>query len=261
MAKSGAMSIDELIENSRLYRMRRVVRLIPRAPRCKLCNVPFAGPGRMFKLVGYGRSRKNPNMCTACFERAPVGGAELDVGVLFADVRGYTTLVESASPEEAAALLAPFYRAARDVLMRNDAVIDKLVGDEVMALFIPLFIPEDPIKKMVDSGIELLEQTAAVGLEVGAGADFGVAYVGNVGEEEVKDFTALGDVVNTAARLQSKAEAGQLVLSERVYDAVRERFPDSGQVELELKGKSGPIPAHVIDVASRATEPESALRG
>jgi hypothetical protein len=76
MAKGGAMSITELMENSRLYRMRRVVRLIPRAPRCKLCNVPFAGPGRIFKLVGYGRSRKNPNMCTACFERAPVGGAE-----------------------------------------------------------------------------------------------------------------------------------------------------------------------------------------
>jgi len=250
MAKGGVMSINELMENSRLYRMRRVVRLIPRAPRCKLCNVPFAGPGRIFKLVGYGRSRKNPNMCTACFERAPVGGAELDVGVLFADVRGYTSLVESASPEEAAALLAPFYRAARDVLMRNDAVIDKLVGDEVMALFIPLFIAEDPIKKMVDAGIELLEQTGALGLEVGAGADFGVAYVGNVGEEEVKDFTALGDVVNTASRLQAQADPGQLILSESVYGAVRDRFPGARPVELELKGKSARVAAHLIEVTS-----------
>ena len=133
MAKSGARSINELIENSRLYRMRRVVRFVPRAPRRKLCNVPFAGPGRIFKLVDYGRSRKNPNMCTACFERVP-WAARSDVGVLFADVRGYTSLVESASPEEAAALLAPFYRAARDVLVRNDAVIDKLVGDEVMVV-------------------------------------------------------------------------------------------------------------------------------
>ena len=121
-------------------------------------------------------------MCTACFERAPVGGAEIEVGVLFADVRGYTALVESASPEEAATLLAQFYRAARDVLMRKYAVIDKLVGDEVMGLFIPLFIGEDAIRKMVEAGIELLEQTGVVGLEVGAGADFGVAYVGNVGE-------------------------------------------------------------------------------
>jgi adenylate cyclase len=260
MAKGGAMSITELMENSRLYRMRRVVRLIPRAPRCKLCNVPFAGPGRIFKLVGYGRSRKNPNMCTACFERAPVGGAELDVGVLFADLRGYTSLVESASPEEAAALLAPFYRAARDVLMRNDAVIDKLVGDEVMALFIPLFIAEDPIKKMVDAGIELLEQTGALGLEVGAGADFGVAYVGNVGEEEVKDFTALGDVVNTASRLQAQADPGQLILSESVYGAVRDRFPGAALVELNLKGKSEPVAAHVLEIAAGIREPASVPR-
>jgi adenylate cyclase len=260
MAKGGVMSINELMENSRLYRMRRVVRLIPRAPRCKLCNVPFAGPGRIFKLVGYGRSRKNPNMCTACFERAPVGGAELDVGVLFADLRGYTSLVESASPEEAAALLAPFYRAARDVLMRNDAVIDKLVGDEVMALFIPLFIAEDPIKKMVDAGIELLEQTGALGLEVGAGADFGVAYVGNVGEEEVKDFTALGDVVNTASRLQAQADPGQLIVSESVYALVGDRFPGAALVELNLKGKSEPVVAHVLEIAAGIREPASVPR-
>ena len=159
-------------------------------------------------------------------------------------------LVESASPEEAATLLAPFYRAARDVLMRKDAVIDKLVGDEVMGLFIPLFIGEDAIRKMVEAGIELLEQTAAVGLEVGAGADFGVAYVGNVGEEEVKDFTALGEVVNTAARLQAQAQPAQLILSESAYEAVRDRFPAVEPVGLELKGKAEPVPAYVIDVTS-----------
>jgi class 3 adenylate cyclase len=124
--------------------------------------------------------------------------------------------------------------------MRKDAVIDTLVGDEVMGLFIPLFIGEDAIRKMVEAGIELLEQTAAVGLEVGAGADFGVAYVGNVGEEEVKDFTALGDVVNTAARLQMQAQPAQLILSESVYAAVRVRFPTVEPVKLEQgKGRTG----------------------
>jgi adenylate cyclase len=103
---------------------------------------------------------------------------------------------------------------------------------------------------MVEAGIDLLEQTAAVGLEVGAGADFGVAYVGNVGEEEVKDFTALGDVVKTAARLQAQAQPTQLILSESVYEAVRDRFPAAEPVELELKGKSEPVAAHLIDVTS-----------
>ena len=192
MAQEQPVSLSELMSSSRLYRMRRIVRFIPRSPRCKLCNVPFAGPGRVFRLAGFGQSRKNPNMCTACFERAPVGGAEIEVGVLFADVRGYTALVESASPGEAATLLAPFYRAARDVLMRKDAVIDKLVGDEVMGLFIPLFIGEDAIRKMVEAGIELLEQTEVVGLEVGAGADFGVTYVGTSAKRKSRTSLRLG---------------------------------------------------------------------
>jgi adenylate cyclase len=97
MAPQQPMSLAELMSSSWPYRMRRVMRLIPRSPRCKLCNVPFAGPGRVFRLAGFGQSRKNPNMCTACFERAPVGGAEIEVGVLFADARGYTALVESVS--------------------------------------------------------------------------------------------------------------------------------------------------------------------
>lgn len=245
MGRKQAASLPELIAGSRIYRIRRVMRFVPRAPRCKMCNVPFAGPGRMFRLAGLGPSRKNPNMCNACFERAPVGGSEMEIGVLFADVRGFTSLAEQASPEEVAERLAPFYRGARGVLLRNDAVIDKLVGDEVMALFIPILIGEDALEKMVTAGVELLDQLGT-SLPVGAGADFGSAYVGNVGEEDVKDFTALGDVVNTAARLQAQAEAGQLVVSERVYKAVGERFPEAKHFDLALKGKSAPVEAHVI---------------
>jgi adenylate cyclase len=248
VARQGpAMSLADLMESSKLYRFRRITRTIPRAPRCKLCNIPFAGLGRIFRLAGFAPSRKNPNMCNACFEKAPVGGSEAEIGVLFADVRGYTSLVETSSPEAAAELLKPFYRSARDVLLRHDAVIDKLVGDEVMALFIPLFMQRDPIAEMVKGALELLEQVRSA-LPIGAGADFGAAFVGNVGEEDVKDFTALGDVVNTAARLQAQAEPGELLVSERVFEAVRERFPDSAQRDLELKGKAGPVAAYVIDV-------------
>jgi|SRR5215207_9268135 len=89
MAEEQPVSLSELMSSSRLYRMRRIVRFVPRSPRCKLCNFPFAGPGRVFRLAGFGQSRKHPNMCTAGFERAPVVGAEIEVGVLFADVRGY----------------------------------------------------------------------------------------------------------------------------------------------------------------------------
>jgi adenylate cyclase len=244
------VSLEELMATSKLYRMRRFLRVVPRPPRCKLCNVPFAGPGKVFKLAGFGQSRKNPNMCTGCFERAPVGGSEMEIGVLFADVRGFTALAESASPEEVADLLAPFYRAARGALLRHDGVIDKLVGDEVMALFIPLLMGREALEPMVAAGIELLERVGDSALGVGVGADFGTAFVGNVGEEDVKDFTALGDVVNTAARLQGEAGAGQLVLSKRVYDGVRARFPGAAEAELELKGKTGAVPAYVLEVGA-----------
>jgi adenylate cyclase len=212
-----------------------------------MCNIPFAGLGKMFKLAGFGPSRKNPTMCNACFEKAPVGGSELEIGVLFADVRGFTSLAEGAAPEEVADRLAPFYRTARSVLLRNDAVIDKLVGDEVMALFIPLFAGEAAVQKMVTAGVELLEQIAPA-LPVGAGAAFGPAFVGNVGEEDVKDFTAIGDVVNTAARLQAEAAPGQLIVSDDVYEVVHERFPQAEHREFVLKGKRAPVAAHAIDV-------------
>jgi adenylate cyclase len=243
-------SLEEIIAGSKLYRLRRFMRLVPRSPRCKMCNVPFAGPGRVFKLAGYGRSRKNPQMCTTCFEKAPLGGTEAEIGVLFADVRGFTTLAETTSAGEVAKLLAPFYADAREILLRHEAIVDKLVGDEVMALFIPPFMTRGAIEEMVGAGFELLKRMAEADLPVGAGCDFGVAFVGNVGQEDMKDFTALGDVVNTAARLQAEAEAGQIVLSERVYEAVRERFPAAGPLQLELKGKSAPVAARLIEVTS-----------
>jgi len=148
-----------------------------------------------------------------------------------------------------------FYAVATQVLAHHDAVIDKLVGDEVMALFIRAFAGDACIGKMASSAETLL---CSVGygkgepwLPLGVGMDFGTAFVGNVGSGEVKDFTALGDVVNTAARLQAEARPGQIVMSESVYQAVSERFPEALAVEMTLKGKSEPVAARVIDLAAR----------
>jgi adenylate cyclase len=107
---------------------------------------------------------------------------------------------------------------------------------------------------MVSAGEELLHSAGYGGTEepwlpLGVGVAFGTAFVGNVGSDEVvKDFTALGDVVNTASRLQGCAEAGQMMLSARVYEGVRERYPAAEAIELELKGKSEPVPARVVDL-------------
>src|SRR3954462_9842639 len=116
-----------------LVRARRLFRYLPSAPRCKLCNNPFGGfGGRLVGLAGFKPSRKNPSLCSRCCDDLPVGGAEGDVAVLFADVRGSTGMGENTPPTEFAELLNRFYAVATDTLVRHDAVIDKLIGDQVM---------------------------------------------------------------------------------------------------------------------------------
>ena len=183
----------------------------------------------------------------------------MELGILFVDVRGYTTLAETKPPEEVAQLLNRFYAVATDALCDRDAVIDKLMGDEVMALFLPGMTGPGCLDKMASAAESLLRgvgygSSEGPWLPLGVGMDFGLAYVGNVGSGEVKDFTAIGDTVNTAARLQGKAKSGQIVLSERVYQDVADRYPDAPRVELELKGKSGPVAARVVEIAPTAVQ-------
>jgi adenylate cyclase len=230
----------------------RVMRHLPRDPRCRLCGAPYNGfGGRLMKRFGYGPSRKNPGLCNTCFEMAPMGGVEMEIGVLFADVRGFTTMAEDMPPDEVAGLLRPFYAAASKILTRS-AIIDKLVGDEVMALYIPQLLSKSLAEDMLRDAVDLLE--AQPGLRLGVGLDFGQAYVGNVGAGDVKDFTALGDVVNTASRLQSAAEAGQVVVSERLFGRLRGHHPDARATTLTLKGKREPEAVRVIELAGQPVQ-------
>jgi adenylate cyclase len=232
----------------------RLLRATPSDPRCKFCEAPFGGVGgKLCYVVGRGRSRKNPRFCTGCFEHAPLGGLEAEVGVLFADMRGFTSLAETEAPEELARLLNQFYGVATEVLSHHDAVIDKLIGDEVMALFLPAFAGVSYVQKMVSAAEDLLRGTGHGSKEgpwfpLGLGLDQGRAFVGNVGSGVVKDFTAVGDVVNTAARLQGEAAPGQVVMSERVYQAVSGRYPQARPVQLELRGKRESVLARVVTV-------------
>ena len=226
----------------------KMMRRIPSPPRCKLCFNPFGGvPGRIMGMAGFRPSRKNPNFCSRCCDMLPAGGAEVHIGVLFADVRGSTTLAEGTSASEFAELLNRFYFTATDVLVRRDAIVDKLIGDEVMALFVPGFAGQDYLRQAGEAAADLLR---AVGygcdsqpwLDVGVGVNAGVAYVGNVGGT-VMDFTALGDTVNVAARLQSRAASGEMILAGEVQAVCGDLFPDGEPRTLALKGRDVPVTA------------------
>jgi adenylate cyclase len=234
-----------------------IFRALPSSPRCGICGAPFAGPGRwIVGPLGYRPSRKNPTVCGTCVEFSPPGGMTQYVGVLFADLRGFTARFDGADPQEASLLLRRFYRCAEDVLF-PDAVIDKLIGDEVMALYLPDLKPgmthEDVPIRMVEHASELLRSVgygsgSAPFVEMGIGIDLGEAFVGNIGQRALYDFTAVGDVVNTASRLQAQASGGEVVLSQRVADGLPE--PVGVRVELQLKGKREAETAYRLAIAS-----------
>lgn len=232
-----------------------VMRRLPGEPRCRLCHAPYGGVGgRIMRRVGFGPSRKNPTLCNTCFEKAPMGGVEMEIGVLFADVRGFTSLAEDMAPNDVAELLNRFYASAARILAKS-AIIDKLVGDEVMALYLPLLAGEGWETYMLRDASELLRavgfgSSAEPWLRLGIGLDVGRAFVGNVGAGDVKDFTALGDVVNTAARLQSSAQAGQIVMSERLFTRLSSDETSASSRNLGLEGKREAEPVRVIDLTA-----------
>ena len=171
----------------------------------------------------------------------------MDVTVLFADVRGSTALGLRGAAAEFAALLNRFYIAETQTLLRHDAVIDKLIGDEVMAFFARGISGLQYRRRAVSAGMDLLK---AVGygscegpwLEVGVTVNAGVAYAGNVGGSVV-DFTALGDPVNVAARMQQHANGGELLVASEVADDLMAKSP---RRPLNLRGHEQPINAFVL---------------
>jgi adenylate cyclase len=237
---------------------RRKYRRLPGAPRCKTCLVPLGGPlARVIRLLtGRARSAKNPNFCDACetFARTHRGGAEIELTLLFADVRGSTSLAEHMRPGEFSRLLNRFYDSANRVLIDSDALVDKLVGDEVIGLYLPYF--EDHPRKAILAARDLLVATGhdvdgGPWIPVGAGIHTGTAYVGSVGSDAtVTDFTALGDAVNVAARLSSLAGTGEVLVSDAAYDAAGLDLGELERRELQVKGRAAPLAVRVLRVSA-----------
>jgi adenylate cyclase len=243
----------------RLHRMRQMWGALPSPPRCKLCNAPFRGfGGALMRVIAYGPSPLNRRLCKWCIRAVSKhpGGAEIEISVLFADVRGSTGLAEGMAPEEFSRLLARFYGTAAEVIDECDGIVDKFVGDGAVALFIPGFAGNDHAAHAIAAARGLLEQTGHNGSEpwipVGAGVHTGTSFVGSVGEGDVRDFTALGDTVNVAARLTSLAGAGETLISAQAAAAGGLETTGLERRTLELRGRDQSLDVFVASVGAAA---------
>lgn len=186
-----------------------------------------------------------------------LGGENRHVAVLFVDIRGFTTMSESMQPEEVVEILNEYLSLTTKSIFDNGGTLDKFVGDATMAVFNAPFELDDYIFRAVctawdmragaDALADKFEKRFGKSVAFGIGVNCGNAVVGNIGCEFRMDYTAIGDTVNTAARLESNAKRGQILISEEVYEAVRDRVSVTPIGEIPLKGKSKGVFVYQLD--------------
>ncbi len=237
--------------------VKRVFSLLPGHNRCRVCNAPFNGPASVvINLLGFGAgSSLNPTLCKRCetIVKEHNVGIETEVTLLFADIRGSTALAEQLSPSDFHQLIDRFYKAATEVLIDSGALIEKLIGDEVAGIYAPGIVGPNHAACAVGAARALLVATGHTDpkgpwVGVGAGVHTGQAFVGAVGSsDKMSVITVLGDTANTAARLASKADVGQILVSMTCCMAGAETS-GATPMTIELRGRAEPIPIQALHV-------------
>ncbi|MDZ4278941.1 MAG: adenylate/guanylate cyclase domain-containing protein [Dehalococcoidia bacterium] len=220
------------------------------ATRCKVCGLSIRGPLGWLNRSFWGIAplSKHPDLCNVC----RVGERLLEVTVLFADARGFTGFAEGRPPDEVAHTMNRIFEGCVNTLLEHDAIVDKMMGDAVMAVFGAPIIRPDHAEQAVAAAINIQAKSAGLfpagweGACVRLGLNSGTAFVGRVGSGDVKDYTAVGDVVNVAQRLQTEAEPGEVLMSEAVYQRLRGAYPDASRRVLTVKGRAEPVVAYAL---------------
>jgi class 3 adenylate cyclase len=208
-----------------------------------------------FRLFGIKPSRMNPNTCTVCelmFTKVMrKRNITIDATVLFADLRNYTGLSQSLAPEAMATLLDAFYDECANAIWEHDGLLNKTIGDAVMAVFNFPIRQADHAPQALRAARAIRERcqakSAALGqvaeggeIGVGIGIHSGELTFGEFGRSH-RDLTAIGTVVNTAARAQAAATAGQILVTRTVYERARAELPESRGQDYQLKGFEAPV--------------------
>ncbi|HET9756545.1 MAG TPA: adenylate/guanylate cyclase domain-containing protein [Candidatus Limnocylindrales bacterium] len=196
------------------------------------------------RLIGKGAWPKNPKYCGSCFGLLSEhhGGAEIDCSLMFADVRGSTTMAERMRPSEIYTLMDRFFDTAAQVLVEHDAIVDRFVGDQAIGIFVPALAGPDHAARAIHAAQAVLAATGHGGgapwVPIGVGVATGVAFVGSVGSASHVDLTALGDPVNIASRLGSAAAIGEILVTLDAATAAGLDVSGLERRDLTLKGRA-----------------------
>jgi len=178
-----------------------------------------------------------------------LGGKRGEITALFADIRGFTTYGEKLSPEELVAVLNRYLKASADAVLDQEGTIDKFMGDAVMAWFNAPIPQPDHTLRAVKAALQIRrsildlhkELPKDAHLSFGVGIHFGDAVLGLVGTEQRVDYTAIGDSINTAKRIQENTAEGQILISEAAYKKVAKKIHANEVGPIQVKGKSKPV--------------------
>jgi adenylate cyclase len=195
-------------------------------------------------------------------EKVELGGENLEVAVLFCDLRGFTQTTDGMAPQNVVGLLNDYFFALTDVIFSFDGTLDKYIGDGIMALFgAPIPSKDDPFravnaaKKMQEKVLEINEKRRErdqVTLELGIGVDLGEVTVGNIGSPRRMEYTAIGDAVNLASRLVDKAGPGEILITSEVNSKVIEAVSTTKvEQKMRIKGKKGEVQVYRVNWVDR----------
>lgn len=193
-----------------------------------------------------------------------LGGEKRHIAVLFVDIRGFTPMSEGLEPEEVVEILNEYLDLTTKAIFKNKGTLDKFIGDATMAVFNAPFDLDDYVFRAVSAAVDIASGSEALEKKLmerfgktvsfGIGVNCGHAIVGNIGCEYRMDYTAIGDTVNTAARLESNAKRGQILISQEVYDVVKDRVEAEEIGVIPLKGKSKDVFVYQLNEIKTAKE-------
>lgn len=184
-------------------------------------------------------------------------GSKRHIAVLFVDIRGFTTMSESLETQEVVQILNDYLTLVSNAIFKNRGTLDKFIGDAAMAIFNAPLDLDDYVFRAVKTAVDIAQGSGALQerlqqqfgrtVSFGIGVNCGEAIVGNIGADFRMDYTAIGDTVNTAARLESNAKAGQILISSSVYELLKDRIVATEFAELTLKGKTNKVLTYLVE--------------